>query len=416
MSWLSQIVRRAFGTQWGAQRVIQSNDPPARGTREFLEVYETSPWVRAVAGRVAGAIGATEWKLKRGDTGAEVTNNIALATIQRPNPILTAHDVWKLSQLALDLVGDAFLVKERNGLGAPVALWPIPANWVIETPTPDRPFFRISFREWQGSVPANEMLWLHDPAPSNPYTRGTGLVRAQADEIETHEYASKHAKALFWNRATPEIVVMDPEAGEEEMLRHEQHWRQRLQGFLRAMRPYFTNRKLEFWQPTQMNLDNLTMVPLMKHERDVIMQTWGVPPEQFGLVENSNRATIDGSDYVMESRVILPRRQFLAAQLTLKLLPEYDPRLVLGFASTVREDKVHELNVMKAAPWAFGESEWRERAGYAVPAPAGDARLVPLNSFVTTDLEDPEQRPAAAGPAPPEDKPEDEEPEPEPAA
>jgi hypothetical protein len=232
-------------------------------------------------------------------------------------------------------------------------------------------------------------------------------VQSQGDELEILEYSSKHAKALFYNRAMPDVVVMDEGASGPELIRHEQHWRQRLEGFWRAFKPYFSNRKLEFWQPQQMNLENLTLVPLRKNERDFIMQTWGVPPEQFGLLENSNRATIEGSDFVMESRVIQPRREALAARLTLKLLPDYDSRLVLGFVSTVREDADRQLQAMKAAPWAFGESEWRARAGFDKPATAGSVRMVPLNSFATDDLMDPDQRPkkadSSATPPPAED-------------
>ena len=251
-----------------------------------------------------------------------------------------------------------------------------------------------SWASWQGYIPETEILWLHDPTPVDPYRRGSGIIRAQADELETAEYASKHAKAIFWNRALPDIVVMDVDAGDPEIKRHELAWNNRLQGFWRWYKPYFANRKLEFWQPQQMNLENLTMVPLMKHERDTIMQTWGVPPEQFGLTESSNRAVAETGNWIMESRVIEPRRQFLCDELQAKLLPEYDERLVLGFVSTVPENREHQLNVRKAAPWAWMVDEWREFAGdEPLPNRRGQVFVLPLNSFGTEDLADLERRP-----------------------
>src|SRR5262245_11606618 len=379
-------------------RGARFGDPPARGTREFLEVYETSPWVRAVAGRVATSVGSTQWTLEA--NGRQVQEHILLAALRRPNPLMSGHQLFKLTQLCLDLVGDSFWLKSRNAFGAPVEFYPIPPHWIMETPTPARPSFRVSQFSWQAIIPDTEVFWIHDPAPADPYRRGSGVVRAQADELETHEFASKHAKQLFWNRALPEFVVMDPNADTPEMDRHEQAFTQRLQGFWRWYKPYFTNRKLEFWQPQQMNLENLTMVPLMKHERDVIIQAWGMPPEQLGIVENSNRATIDGSDYVYERRLVRPRREMVRDALQAGLVPEYDERLVLGFVDTVPEDKEHQLAVAKAAPHALTLDEWRARAGAKpVGGDLGKARMVPLNGYLTADPLDQTTRPQAGGSA-----------------
>ena len=372
-------------------------DPPVRGTREFLAVYETSPWVRAVAGRVGSTLGATQWTLEA--QGREVPpDHLMLRTLRGPNPLMSGHDLIKISQIYLDLVGDAFWLKVRNGFGAPVEFWPVPPHWIAELPTPDQPSFRVSYYSWQGRITDTEILWMHDAAPTDPYRRGSGLVRAQADELETFEYASKHAKQLFWNRATPEFVVQDDGASPDEIALHERAWLQRLQGFWRSNKPYFTNRKLEFWQPQQMNLENLTMVPLLKHERDTILQAWGFSPEQLGITETSNRATADVSDYIFENRVIRPRREFMRDQLQMKLAPEYDERLMVGFVDTVPEDKEYRLSVAKAVPHALTTDEWRELIGRKpVGGELGASRILPLNSYLTVDPLDLATRPQGGG-------------------
>ena len=401
---LVRAVAGMFSSTTLAGRTMMSNlwgsrvgDPPVRGTKEFLQVYETSPWVRAVAGRVSTAVGSTTWTL---DAGSKTVpeNHLMLRTLKRPNPQMSGHTLFKITQLCLDLVGDSFWYKGRNGLGGVVELWPIPPHWVAELPTPARPYFRVQYFAWNENVPESEILWISEPAPADPYRRGAGVVRAQADELETFEYASKHAKALFWNRAIPDFVVMDEQAGVDEITRHEQAFLQRLQGFWRAHKPYFTNRKLEFWQPNQMNLENLTMVPLLKHERDTIVQAWGFPPEQLGIIENSNRATSENSDYILEKRVVKPRREFIRDEMQAKLVPDYDERLVVGYVDTVPEDKEHRLNVAKAAPHALELDEWRALMGLKpVGGDLGRARLVPLNSYLTQDPLDPTTRPAPAG-------------------
>jgi hypothetical protein len=401
------------------QMMFQSRigDPPVRGTRELLEVYETSPWVRAVFGRISTSIGETQWVLRRRDrpNAPVITDHLLLTVLRAPNPLMSGAEFMKISQLCLDLVGDAFWLLCRNGLGAPVQVLPIPPDWVVELPTPARNSFRVSFGSWQDNVPASEVVWLHDAAPGNPYRRGTGIARAASSEIETHEYASAHAKQLFFNRATPEYVVMDPSAGRDEMDVHERHWLQRLQGYWKWQKPYFVNRKLEFWQPTSMNLDNLTMVPLMKYERDVILQGVGMPPEQLGIVENSNRSTIEGSNYVYETRVVRPRRVFLRDAIALRLAPEYDKRLVLDFVDTVPEDKEARLATAGKAPHAPTVDEWR--GWMNLPALGGDlgkAHMVPLNSYLALDPLDPASRPQSQAKPPgrppvaePEEQPEE---------
>jgi phage portal protein BeeE len=402
-------------------------DPPDISTRNLLETYETMPWVRAIAGRIATKVAETQWTLSAqiGSAGKAVRNrqlqrsghhvrrkgllelqarkelrvvddHVMLDALAGSNPLMTGFDVMKLSQLGLELVGDSFLLKERNGLGVPIGLWPIPAHWVLSPPTPAAPRFTVSYNAWQGDIPDSEILWLHDPAPANPYARGSGTARALGDELETDEYASKHAKQLFFNRARPDFLVMVEDVQKPELKRLEHDWLNRLQGFWRVAKPYFLNRKVEIHEFGQsQTLENLTLVPLRQFERDVIQQAWGFPPEILGILENGNRATIEAADYFLEEHVIQPRREFLRAALQARLIPEYDDRLIVDYVSTVREDKEFELNVMKAAAWAFTADEWRSRAGLPpLPDGKGESHLVPLNSYMTEDPLDQEARPA----------------------
>ena len=422
--------RGLFGKlkQVGAQGIVgsvqtalrgRSTDPPLRGTGDFLATYSGSPFVRAVSGKVANDIAITKWTLSRSDTGAEVKSHIMLDTMRRPNNLMSGRGLMRVTQLSLDLVGDAFWLLERNGLGAPVRYWPIPAHWIQDTPTPERPTFRLSWMNAQGYIPEESMVWFQELDPFNPYLRGSGIVRAMADEVETDEYAAKHAKQLFWNRAMPEVVVTDADANEDELRRHERVWTQRLGGLFKALKPYFTNRKLEFWQPQQMNLENLTLVPLRKWERDIQLQCWGIPPEQLGIIEHSNRATAEASNFIYHDRLIRPRRELMAEELTLKLAKLYDPRLEVGFKDTTPRDKEYALNVAKVAPYSLTVDEWRELQGRE-PLPAGEGlmKYVPPNGYLTEDLTDTESRPASAGstPQPEEEAPAEETPAEEPPA
>ena len=377
-------------------------NPPSRGMIEFLQSYDSNPWVRAAAGKIADSISTTNWKLIRSDTEEEVTQHIALATLKRPNPVMTGSSLIRVTQLSLDLVGDAFWLLVRNGFGAPVEYWPLPPHWIADLPKSDKPYFQVRWGTWNAKVPEADMLWVYSPSPYDPYGRGRGVIQALADELSTDEYAAKHAGQIFFNRAMPDVVVQDVGAGPDEIKMHERAWNDRLRGLYKAMKPYFVNRELTFWQPEQMNLDNLTLVPLRKFERDLQIQCWGIPPEQFGIIEKSNRATAEASDYIYEKRVVQPRKTFLANELTLKLLRKYDPRLELTFPDTTPKNKELTTKLMQSSPSSFYANEIRELAGLE-PRDDGQVSAVPLNQYITDDLRDPTQRPTNLPGAPKDD-------------
>lgn len=386
-----------------AAMINQRNIPPVLGTSDFLLAYESSPWVRATAGKVAQSVGETKWKLVRRDTDKEIDRqHLMYQTLRRPNELMSGTSLFRVTQLSLDLTGDAFWFLERNGLGAPIKYWPIPAHWVADLPMLQRPSFRLSYKAWQAEIPETEMIWIHEASPHNPYGRGHGIMQALADEVSADEFASKHVGQLFFNRASPEFVLMDKEATDVELDVHEHAWNSRLRGLYKAMKPYFTNRTLEFWQPAQQNLENLTLVPLRLFERDIQLQTWGIPPEQLGITTSSNRATAETSDYIFESRVVRPRRTFLAEELSLKLAPMYDERIEVSFFDTSPRDKEHALKVMIANPSAFTINEWREQAkAEPLSEEFGKARKVMLSDYYTVDPMDTESRPGQPGMATP---------------
>ncbi len=396
--------------------------PPQRGTAELLRAYSTMPWLRAVVHKVSKSVAMTTWKLfvvRRGAEGRAVrlpkleradfaTRRKLLATLEKRGELVELDDhpllellsagndlfsgtiAFQVTQQHLDLVGEAFWILERNGAGKPAALWPLPPDWVRETPAPGTAAFRVAVGANHAQIPASEMVWLYEPDPSDPYgltrrARGSGTARALADELETDEYAAKHAKQWFYNNAAPSFIATVENASQEEIDRLEARWIEKHQGFLRHFRPQFLNRKIEIKELSQ-TFRNMQLVDLRKLERDTIIQVFGLPPEILGIIENSNRATIEAADFLFTRWVIVPRLEFLRAALQARLVPEFDERLILDYESPVAEDKAHRLEVMRASPWAYSANEWRRRAGFAEEAEGGDVHMVPAELVPTGDL------------------------------
>lgn len=412
---------------------------PESGNVELLDGYRTQPWLRAVAFRVAHAVSATPWVLYRTTNkkaprsrviqrahGAgrqalikaalqeekltPIESHVFLDALADANSYLVGPALFLLTQVYLDVVGEAFWVKERNGLGAPIGFWPIPSYWVKSTPTVRNPFFQVQWAGWRGAIPDTEILWMTDPDPMNPYGRGTGLGRALAEEIETDTYAARHTKMTFLNRARPDLIIWPEEtkydAGtidDANAKRLAEKWRAEHQGFWRASLPYFATRKLGVKELNQ-SFNDLQLTDLRKHERDIIIQVFGVPPEELGIIENSNRATIDAADFLFKRNVVVPRLELLRAYMQERLLPEYDERLIIDYVSPVEEDREFILSVATAAPHTLKVDEWRKLAGQPpLPDGQGDVFLYSKELYPVTDPRafTPPQRAALPTPAPP---------------
>jgi hypothetical protein len=110
-------------------------------------------------------------------------------------------------------------------------------------------------------------------------------------------------------------------------------------------------------------LQSMEITTLSDAKRDTVVQVFGVPPEVVGIIENSNRATIQGADHIFAKYVLEPRLEFLRSYFQERLAPEYDARIIIDYQSPVGEDKEFMLKVATAAPWSRRVNEWRELQG-----------------------------------------------------
>lgn len=386
--------------------------PPARNTQDVLKSYSEMPWLRAVGSRVATAVARSEWQLfvrkksggrarrdwviqrsqdpirrramlkqaKDEDDLTEITDHQLLDVLHDANSFHTGEQMRKVTQLHIDLVGEAFWLKERDGMGVPVGVWPIPPNWVINTPTPANPAYRVQFRSWRGMIPDTEMLWFCDTDPLNPYGRGSGITQALGDELETDEFTAKHTKAFFFNRARPDLLIY-PKNNQtvhgDQIKRLEEDWLSRSAGFWKAFKPYFMTREIGVHELDQ-NFRAMQLVQLREFERNTIIQVFGMPPELLGVIENSNRATISAADYLFARYVLQPRLEFMRAALQERLVPEYDERLIIDYVSPIQKDEQAEQQAAAVAPWSLSVDEWRKRIGEdPLPDGKGEVHVFP---------------------------------------
>lgn len=438
--------------------------PPRRGTRELMIAYREEPWLRAVAGRIARGVASVEWEVyvrveepssqkagkreRLGPRGAfddvagvpsfrwgrdysvrdlklstgnaeqrarrrvelaaagvlrEVPDHPLLELLANPNTEITGRSSLQMTQTWVDLKGEAFWF--LGGSSSPSSYLAIPPHWVIAVPTRETPTFRVSFQSLQFEVPANRMVWLRDPDPENPYGRGTGVAEALGDELETDEYAAKYVKSWFFNGGLPSAVVAFEGLQKDGIERVEEKWNRQYSGAAQANRVHFGGGKMNAVK-LDSSFKEQQISELRKFQRDTVAQVFGVPPEIVGIIENSNRSTIDAAGYIYALGVEFPRCEFLRSELQAKLAPAFDKGICLECEVNVPDDANRRLNVMKAQPSVFLKNEWRGEAGYSeLPEfegqfPAGMPGQADDPAAKPDDGADPEAKPTAEEPEP----------------
>ena len=388
---------------------------PARNASGFLQAYNTHPWIRAVEHRIARDVAALQWKVfarragnartKRGkimtmeDAVAgggkwsnqvavkfankghrekwykdvlkagelvEIEDHLALQVLHSPNSFFSGALTRQLITIYADILGEAPLLKERNGAGKPIGLWPIPPHWVTQLATFQRPEFGITFggKGAESAVPETEVLWIVDPNPHNPYLRGSGVIFSLADEADASEAISKYKRGFFYNSARPDFIVEIDGLGKREIQRYALGWNAQHQGFWRSFKAQFVNKAMKIHEIGTANLRDLDLSQLTRDERDIFIQVIGIPPEKMMVIENSNKATSLAADITMAKDVIQPRAEFQRGHFQDKLMPEYDERLILDYESPMPLDPEFRLEAAVANPATLRIDEWRGLQGY----------------------------------------------------
>jgi len=402
-------------TQWQAA-------PPRRDSAALLRAYRDMPWLRTVVDTVADGTADLAWRIytpktargerqmrglarlrglpraaaikslvARGDLEEDATHP-ALAVIDHPTDYLTGRAVWRLVQVYLDLVGEAFLVKDSKG-GEVGGLWPVPPTWVVRMPD-----LRLARSEQRYTITAagtsiefnaDDVIHLHHPDPSDPLGRGVGAASALADELDTDEYASRFTKNFFFNNALPAAVISITGlvAGQvEEAKKFKKGLVDAHGGPDRAGHVMITGGEVSIAR-LDTNLEEMTFVELRTYLRDFVRMCYRVPPEIVGDISSSNRATAHAAREILAEQCIVPRAEFLRTELQAWLVDAFNDGAILDYDSPVPADREHQLKVMETVPQAFSYNEWRALAGFA-PDPRRQGYPLPLPGAIAEDVEE----------------------------
>jgi HK97 family phage portal protein len=368
----------------------------ARGSKELLLAYRNSPALRKIVSLIANQLAAVELYLidsKRknakktvkslGKAPAEnqITEHPYLDFLYRGSPALRGVSALKLSATYYLLKGEFFWLLMPDLDGSP-GWMVLPPTWVREVPTLAGGDFKVCFGNSTKMVtfPREAIVWVRDPDVIDPYGRGYGVGDALRDELDTDEYAAGLMRTVLANRGMVTGVLSATDASgkaAKESLRRE--WERHHRGAINAGKTVVMDKDVKY-TPLAQAFSELQLLPLREQESRYVEETFCVPPELFGKVQNSNRAsaTIAYTNFAINT--LVPYHTMFAMEVGAQTLPLFDKsgRLSLWYESPVPEDLETRKEMIGKSPQSFTANEIREVAGKE-PKPWGNVRYVPGN-------------------------------------
>lgn len=370
--------------------------PPERNTREWLDTFRKNPRL-AVVNRIASDLSTCKGKLYKIDEVSgdevEIQTHPFIDMMKRPNPLfeMTSGAVWRLLQIYLDLKGEGYFLFEFDAMGRPVELWPMPPNWVQQTPYLGHPFYEIKSTDGQiRQIPVDDIFFMKNLDPLDPYKRGLGEAEALADEIETDEYAAKFQKKFFYNDATPSTLISMPGSSGDQRKRFREEWNAHFRGPFNSHGIATVDGEVTVTKLAE-NMRDMDMMQGREFLRNAVLEHFGVPREIMGITENSNRATADAAQYIYAQNVLMPRLERREEAINTQILPFYGEGLVWHFDDIVPHSQEFDKGVALDG-WNAGlltKNEARELIGQEPCRTGGDVYKTTLSDIFLHDTEDP---------------------------
>ncbi|MCK5016453.1 MAG: phage portal protein [Candidatus Peribacteraceae bacterium] len=327
----------------GGSAISVMEIPPGWNYEAYLRVYGEVGWLFAANNIISESVADVKWDLYEKDNGQKgdlVENHPLIDMFAYVNPFQTKYQFLQLLQLYIGLVGEAFIVLNFNRLGVPAEMWLAPPQNMVVVPSSETYISHYVYRKGVGRMRLEvpEVIHIMNPNPHNPY-RGLGTAQTIGVDLDSEKYAVRYQNRLFYNDATPGLMIEYPEIPEKkerDKIREEwneihQGWRNaRKTGFLwggaKANTLALTNRDMEYWR-------------LRKINRETIIGAYHIPTSMLGIEGPGSRARVEADELVFSKYVLKPALTRLKESFNEQLVPLFDDGYILDFDDVVPENR-----------------------------------------------------------------------------
>jgi HK97 family phage portal protein len=282
-----------------------------------------------------------------------------------PNRWHQSAELFSIIAAYLKLAGEAVLIKKGPAKDG-IELLPIPPH-LIEAPDARKGKWQIDdsgLTLSESTYDRDELVVLQDPSLLDPFVEGRGSAQSVGADVDISDAGAEHTASFLENHARPDLLVTLNGASQKDLDNFRNSMRQKHGGAKNSG-------KIEAFQDAELSVEalnssfeDLGLVELRKYSAEVVRQVFGIPPEVVGIVENSNRATIESADFLFKKTVIKPLVDKIVEGLNEQFIKvDLGEQYTLTTGAIVPEDRRFQADLMVDLPQAFTVDEARELAG-----------------------------------------------------
>ena len=309
--------------------------------------YKRSTWVYACVSLRSRTISSVPWIVERetADGWEEDARNPLAELIRRPNPDYDWPMMIRTMQYWLDLTGDAWVSKVRNGSGRVVELWPLMPDKMEVLPGRDRMVagYRYHRSQTRREIPAEDILHIRYINPHDPYF-GLAPLQAAARAVDIDEEAEKWQKLSLQNMAVPPgALIMEGDVTQQQYEQAKRSVKEQ-SGPEHAREAWvLANAK---WQQMGQSAVDLDFSAGRRLVREEICAAFNVPPPLVGIYDNATLSNIETARKILWREGLIPALDEIEAQINLNLVDEPGIRLRydLSGIEALRDDMTEKLN------------------------------------------------------------------------
>ena len=222
----------------------------------------------------------------------------------KPNPRMTAFEFRQLMQTELDLRGNGLALKQFNGRGRVVALWPVCWTRVEVLCSVDQHELYYRVRDKNGKIidtfPAEGVLHLRGMSLDGMV--GLSPIAYHRETIGLALAGQKYGAAFFGNSAQPRGAIKVPSMLSAEAAKQlRESWEAKYRGVENSHKIAIFDGGMEYVQ-TGMNNTDAQYIEMRGLQNSEIWRIYRMPPHKVGDLSRSTNNNIEhqGLEYVTD--------------------------------------------------------------------------------------------------------------------